>query len=135
MRKPSTPAPTAFQKATATNATWAILERHPWPGNVRELENYLQRALILSSGPDLQLPELPSRPGARPRGPGALPQAGRPAEAPPRTFEVEVRELLERALRACDGRVYGPRGAAALLGLKPTTLQGKLRRHRVPLGR
>jgi formate hydrogenlyase transcriptional activator len=99
---------------------WAALERQAWPGNVRELENLLQRALILSSGPELALPDLPSASTAPPR-------ADRP-----RLFEVEVRELLERALRACEGRVYGPTGAAALLGLRPTTLQGKLRRYRLP---
>jgi formate hydrogenlyase transcriptional activator len=42
-----------------------------------------------------------------------------------------VRELLQRALRATGGRIYGTSGAAALLGLRPTTLQGKLRRHGV----
>ena len=101
---------------------WRALEAHPWPGNVRELENFLQRALILSRGPVLALPEPP--------GAGAL---AAPAEAPasPGRFDDEVRALLGRALRACGGRVYGPRGAAALLGLRPTTLQGKMRKHRI----
>jgi formate hydrogenlyase transcriptional activator len=103
---------------------WRALEGHAWPGNVRELENLLQRALLLSSGPALSLRDLPT--GVGTAGPAAPPRAARP-----RAFEIEIRELLERALRACDGRVYGPGGAAALLGLKPTTLQGKLRRYRV----
>jgi formate hydrogenlyase transcriptional activator len=103
---------------------WATLERHPWPGNVRELENFVQRALILSPGPELRLPELPA---ASPRKPAAAPSAG----APPRPFADEVREVLERALTACGGRVYGPQGAAALLGLKPTTLQGKMKKYGV----
>jgi formate hydrogenlyase transcriptional activator len=103
-------------------AVWAALERHPWPGNIRELENYLQRALILSPGPELQLPEPPVAPTAD--------RAAQPPSAgPPGRFADEVRTLIERALAACGGRVYGPQGAATLLGLKPTTLQGKMRKY------
>jgi formate hydrogenlyase transcriptional activator len=100
--------------------TWAALEAHDWPGNVRELENLLQRALILSPGDELRLPPLPASPSARP-----------PAQGAPGPFDAEVRALLLRALDHCGGKVYGPGGAAALLGLRPTTLQGKLRRHRI----
>jgi formate hydrogenlyase transcriptional activator len=109
---------------------WAALERHPWPGNVRELENLIERALILSPGLELALPELPA-PDAPPA-PSAAPEAG-----PPGRFEDEVRALITRALAACAGRVYGSQGAAALLGLKPTTLQGKMRKYGVaePKGR
>jgi formate hydrogenlyase transcriptional activator len=101
---------------------------------VRELENFLQRALIFSPGPELALPELSSaerrEAPSPPRAPGqAHPPA--PALAPPGRFDDEVRALLERALSASGGRVYGPGGAAARLGLKPTTLQGKMRRYRV----
>jgi formate hydrogenlyase transcriptional activator len=47
------------------------------------------------------------------------------------TFDEEARALIERVLRATGGKVYGPDGAAARLGLKPTTLQGKMKRYRV----
>ncbi|WP_242339290.1 MULTISPECIES: sigma-54-dependent Fis family transcriptional regulator [Anaeromyxobacter] len=104
---------------------WRALEAHDWPGNVRELENFLQRALILSPGPELSLPDLPVR----------LTQDGAPAAAPdaaaPGTFEEEVRALIERALSHAGGRVYGPGGAASLLGLRPTTLQGKMKKYGV----
>ena len=100
---------------------WSALEAHPWPGNVRELENFLQRALILSPGPELSLSDLP-RP-AEPPGPGE--------RAAPARFEDEVRSVIERALSATGGRIYGVCGAAALLGLKPTTLQGKMRKYRI----
>jgi formate hydrogenlyase transcriptional activator len=103
-------------------AAWRALETHPWPGNVRELENFLQRALILSTGPQLALPELPA-----PAGRGPSPAA--PGAAEPGRFDDAVRALIERALSTCGGRVYGAGGAAALLGLKPTTLQGKMRRY------
>ena len=46
-------------------------------------------------------------------------------------FDEEVKGLLERALAATEGKIYGEDGAAALLGLKPTTLQGKLKRYGV----
>ena len=105
-------------------AAWAELERYPWPGNVRELENLLQRALILSPGPELRLPELPA-PALRDAA------AARAEPPPPGRFDDEVRTLLERALSVTQGRIYGPRGAAALLDLKPTTLQGKLRKYGV----
>jgi len=102
---------------------WAILEAYPWPGNVRELENFLQRALILSPGPELVLPELAPLPH-----PASAPG---PAAVPVGRFDAEMRSLLQRALAQAGGRVYGAAGAAAALGLKPTTLQGKLRRFKV----
>lgn len=53
----------------------------------------------------------------------------RPTCVPPvARFDEEVRDLLKRALEASGGKIYGPDGAAALLGLRPTTLQGKLRK-------
>ncbi len=105
---------------------WRALEAHDWPGNVRELENYVQRALILSPGPDLEAPDLP---GAARRPPAAAAVA----QAPGR-FDDEVRSLIERALAHAGGRVYGPEGAASLLGLRPTTLQGKMKKHGIVAG-
>jgi formate hydrogenlyase transcriptional activator len=101
---------------------WRALEAHDWPGNVRELENFLQRALILSPGPALVLPDLPGGP-ARQAPPAAA------ADGPPGRFDDAVRALIERALAHAGGRVYGPSGAAALLGLRPTTLQGKMKKY------
>ncbi len=105
-------------------ACWQQLESAPWPGNVRELENTLQRALILSPGEELVLPA-PQATAPSP-GPTSRPEA---LAGPVRTFDDEVRALLERALAQTKGKVYGPDGAAALLGLQPTTLQGKLRKY------
>ena len=104
---------------------WAHLEAYAWPGNVRELENYLERALILSPGPLLQAP-LPGAGLAEPQ-----PRGGPPPIATLLSFEEEMQALLGRALAVSGGRIYGPRGAAALLGLRPTTLQGKLRKYGV----
>jgi formate hydrogenlyase transcriptional activator len=110
-----------------TEAAWAALEGHGWPGNVRELENAIQRALILCPKDELGPDDLP------PLAPGAAPGRGSTPgpDAPPRRFDEEARQVIERALAACGGRVYGANGAATMLGLKPTTLQGKMRRYRV----
>lgn len=114
---------------------WLELERADWPGNVRELENFIERALILHSGTELVLPDASGRQpvlaGLSGGGPIHALEAGRESvtsKAPGR-WDDEVRLILGRALDASDGRVYGTGGAAALLGLKPTTLQGKLKRH------
>ncbi len=101
-----------------SEAALGVLEGYRWPGNVRELENLLERSLILSQGPELVLAELPR--GA----PAAVPSAR--GLAP---FHDSVRTLLREALAATRGRIYGPSGAAALLDLKPTTLQGKMRKY------
>jgi formate hydrogenlyase transcriptional activator len=109
-------------------ATWRALEAHAWPGNVRELENILQRALILSPGEELVLPEPPSASPLAARGPA---EAHAAESGPPGKFDDEVRALIQRALTAAGGRVYGKGGAADLLGLRPTTLQGKMKRYGV----
>jgi formate hydrogenlyase transcriptional activator len=105
-----------------SDEVWRALEAHDWPGNVRELENFLQRALILSPGADLVLPDVPVT---------AMRSSAPEADAAPRRFDDEVRALIERALSHAGGRVYGPNGAAALLGLRPTTLQGKMKKYGV----
>ncbi len=107
---------------------------HPWPGNVRELENLLERARLLARGRSIDAAALDEaglehapRPWveAPPAG-GAMPQpwVGVPTHA---SFADQVRAILERALTTTEGKIGGEDGAAALLGLKPTTLQAKLR--------
>jgi formate hydrogenlyase transcriptional activator len=85
-----------------------------WPGNVRELENFIERSLILSSGPTLNAPleEL----------------ARRPEESYADTIESVQREHIVRVLRETGGVVSGPRGAAARLKMKRTTLQSLMQR-------
>jgi formate hydrogenlyase transcriptional activator len=116
---------------------WAAVRAHRWPGNVRELENFVQRALILSPGPVLELAELlgalaPGPLGGEGDGAPRVGDAG-PGGAPG-TFEDEARAVIERALTASGGRIYGPHGAAARLGLKPSTLQGKIKRYAIGEG-
>ena len=91
------------------------LVRHPWPGNVRELQHAIHRAVILSRGTSLQLPPL-----------DAGVKIVRTPAPPVETFDDVVRERILEALRLTNGVVAGPRGAAARLGLKRTTLMSKM---------
>jgi formate hydrogenlyase transcriptional activator len=90
------------------------LARYHWPGNVRELENLIERAVILSPGPELRVP---------------VAELKQPSEAPSNlSLESAEREHIVRVLRETNGVVGGPRGAATRLGLKRTTLQSKMRK-------
>jgi len=110
----------------ATEDQLRQLHAYAWPGNVRELQNVLERAVIVSRGGllrlDLVLPTgvlgrrvVPSR--------GLTPAAAPIPEAEQRHRE---RENLLAALQQTGGKIYGPGGAAALLGIKPTTLASRL---------
>ncbi|MEP6862353.1 MAG: sigma 54-interacting transcriptional regulator [Deltaproteobacteria bacterium] len=93
------------------------LEAHDWPGNVRELRNVLETALILGAGKTLELPrDLGERTGRKSR------EGERPR------FEDAMRDAIEESLRATRGTIYGSGGAAARLGLKPGTLQSKMKK-------
>ncbi|WP_438014425.1 sigma 54-interacting transcriptional regulator [Sorangium sp. So ce315] len=95
-------------------AAMARLRAHDWPGNVRELENVIERSMVMSTGDELVL----SAPlSAAPRA------AGRVV-----TYREAAQRCIEEALRASGGKIYGEDGAAAALGLKPTTLQSKMRK-------
>jgi transcriptional regulator with GAF, ATPase, and Fis domain len=103
------------------------LERYDWPGNIRELQNVIERALIRSRGGRLEL-ELGEAKQRLPQKPAATRAKD---DATPVLTLTEVKEIeranIERALRQCNGQVYGRDGAAALLGMKPTTLWSRLR--------
>jgi formate hydrogenlyase transcriptional activator len=99
-------------------AALKLLTDYHWPGNVRELENLMERAIILSSGGTLHIDPRWLEP-APPLSADGAPNLG--------FVEVERRAILA-ALARCSGRIYGPHGAAAALGLKPTTLYGKMRK-------
>jgi transcriptional regulator with GAF, ATPase, and Fis domain len=105
------------------------LAAHSWPGNLRELGNVLERATILAPGRELGL-EVLDLPG-RPLGPAPAPV---PSEDPPSegspllNLDDVQRAHIRRLLDLTHGRLYGRKGAAALLGLKPTTLQSRMKR-------
>ena len=90
------------------------LERHSWPGNVRELQNFIERAVILSTGAVLS---------------GSLPDlTGTLKLSPPVTLDEAVCSQILQTLQETEGVVGGPNGAAARLGLVRTTLISKMKR-------
>jgi formate hydrogenlyase transcriptional activator len=103
------------------DATMDTLKRWTWPGNIRELQNVIERAVILSTGPTLVLPQLDIQP-RKDEAPAIT--EGAQASAPV-TFQDAEREAILRALRDSNGIVSG---AATRLGLKRTTLQSKMHR-------
>ncbi len=98
--------------------TLEALRRYAWPGNVRELANLIERAMILSKGRTLEVPlaELRRR---RPRA---------DHEDGASTLEAVERMHILRVLGETNWTLGGPRGAAARLGMKRTTLQSLMRR-------
>ena len=114
------------QPLPLTQAQIDAISAYDWPGNVRELKNVIERAVILSKGAGLQL-DLPST-GTTTQT-VALPEAR--AEVPEILTESDLRELQKRnmqaALERAGWKVSGPNGAAALLGLKPTTLADRIK--------
>jgi len=92
------------------------LADYSWPGNIRELENFIERAVILSRGPVLNVSVADLRPSA-----DAV------ANTAP-TLEAAERDHILRVLAETNWMVGGPAGAAARLGLKRTTLQSKMKK-------
>ena len=105
------------QITSITKATMEALTNNAWPGNVRELANFIERAVILSRGEQL---EVPMRELSVSFSCSASAQAS--------TFVEAERKVIIEALSASSGRVAGIGGAAQRLGLKRTTLQHKIRR-------
>ena len=102
----------------------ARLERYAWPGNIRELQNVLERACVLSPGPVVEiLDEL--RPMGGSDSAPAAPAARQDAIV---TLEESERMHIRQALAATGGRVHGPDGAAALLGINPSTLRSRMKK-------
>jgi formate hydrogenlyase transcriptional activator len=107
--------------------TMRALVRWQWPGNIRELENFIERAVILSRGSVLSVPVSELQAPA-PLVAAASAAASVSGQTQVRTFEESEREHILKILRATKGILSGPDGAAARLGLKRTTLQGKMKK-------
>jgi transcriptional regulator with GAF, ATPase, and Fis domain len=107
MPKPIKPIPDSVARA---------LQQYDWPGNIRELENVIQRAIILSSDGMISINDISL-------------SAAKPATASVGTTLEEIeRNHIQRMLSTTLWRIEGRRGAAELLGLKPSTLRSRLRK-------
>jgi len=102
--------------------TLEALTNYDWPGNIRELQNVIERSVVLSDGPELHV----AMPEVRTHRPSvALPNQ-------PLNFSEDAdREQILQALKQANGIVGGSTGAAALLGLKRTTLQSRMRKYNI----
>ena len=107
------------QIKTIPKSAMGALTNAPWPGNIRELENFIERAVILTQGTELNVPlsELKK-------------SSSRAATVGSKFHDVERNAIID-ALKAASGKIAGPGGAAERLGLKRTTLQNKMRRLRI----
>jgi PAS domain S-box-containing protein len=107
--------------------TMRRLIAYPWPGNVRELENVIERAVILSPGPDLLVaPEaLPVAPAPSPGSDASPPAAD--GSAPAALEQVERRHILA-VLKQTGWRIDGPNGAARVLSMNPSTLRSRMQK-------
>ncbi|MEM7435187.1 MAG: sigma 54-interacting transcriptional regulator [Myxococcota bacterium] len=109
-----------------SDAALDTLMEAPWPGNVRELVNALERATILQAEGTLEPSHLALRVGSAP---APLENDDEARGGQMVSLREHERRYLARALRRTRGKIYGSDGAARLLGLKPTTLQSKLKKH------
>jgi formate hydrogenlyase transcriptional activator len=106
--------------------TVEALCRYPWPGNVRELENFIERAVILTRGQELQAPLSELEAPASSEGEAARAQAQTPAGL--LSLADAERTHIEEVLRHTRGVVGGRGGAAEILGLPISTLRGRMKK-------
>jgi formate hydrogenlyase transcriptional activator len=96
-----------------------LLQSYAWPGNIRELQNVIERSVIVCDTENLSVDESWAGRGPQSGGTAVQPLAERLA--------VQEKELIEAALAESHGRVSGPSGAAAKLGIPQSTLDSKIK--------
>jgi formate hydrogenlyase transcriptional activator len=109
--------------------TMEALVRYHWPGNIRELQNVIERAVIISKGPVLNVALAELEGVVTPRSRQAEAKASQPGqENLDAVLDETERTQILRALEASNGVIGGPSGAAARLGIKRSTLQLRMQR-------
>jgi transcriptional regulator with GAF, ATPase, and Fis domain len=103
---------------TVEKSTLEVLQSYPWPGNIRELQNVIERSVIVCETPNFSVDEswLSEQPLTK--------SAGSQLSE---NVAAQEKEIIEAALHECEGRVSGPSGAAAKLGVARSTLESKIR--------
>jgi len=102
------------------------LKNYHWPGNIRELENIIERQVILAKGDTLRFDELSAAAAIN------IPEAtSEPSTLTESQRKERDRRNLINALKRCNGKVFGPSGAAEMLGIKPTTLASRIKRYQL----
>jgi formate hydrogenlyase transcriptional activator len=121
---------------TIPSETMQALVRYHWPGNIRELQNVIERAVIISRGPVLNVALTELAPDmASTSTPGAPTAKSAAHESLQNILQETERNQILRALEEANGVVAGPNGAAARLGLKRTTLQIKMQKLGIRISR
>jgi formate hydrogenlyase transcriptional activator len=107
-------------------STVDALSAYRWPGNVREMENFIECAVILTHGPELQAPlnELKGSPGVS----AVSSAAGNGPKAKSDSLEDVERAHIEEILRQTGGMIAGKGGAAEILGLPSSTLRSRMKK-------
>jgi formate hydrogenlyase transcriptional activator len=114
-------------------ATMARLAAYSWPGNIRELENVIERAVILSNGPDLEVAAglisaiavTPGDDASQARPDAESSGASTPAD---RSLAHTEKERIIEVLKQTKWRIEGPNGAAAILKVTPSTLRSRVKK-------
>ena len=101
-----------------------LCQTYPWPGNIRELQNIIERSVILCSGETLWIDAAWLTTEVKP----SQPELSAPL---PEALQSQEREIIEAALAASGGRVAGPNGAAARLGIPRSTLDSKIKQLKI----
>jgi transcriptional regulator with GAF, ATPase, and Fis domain len=101
-----------------------LLQSYPWPGNIRELQNVIERSVIMCEMENFSVDEtwLPQQPVA---------SEAKTQSSFSQKLASQEKEMIEFALRESEGRVFGPSGAAAKLGISRSTLESKIRSLRI----
>jgi DNA-binding NtrC family response regulator/PAS domain-containing protein len=104
--------------------TMELCQTYSWPGNIRELQNIIERSVILCSGETLTIEDAWLTTEVRP----SAPESTAPLAE---TLEQQEKEMIEAALAASGGKVAGPNGAAAKLGIPRSTLDSKIKQLKI----
>jgi transcriptional regulator with GAF, ATPase, and Fis domain len=103
-----------------------LLAKYGWPGNIRELQNVIERAVIISQGGPLRVDLALGLFGKN-----LKPASTRASVLSIQEIQRRERENILKALEQSKGKIYGPDGAAAILGMKPTTLTSRMKKMKI----